>query len=123
MLTSEVTEKDAKTYEYDNAGNLIKMSDGKAIILLNSTNSEITVQDDHATTMTYDAESRVLSKTVDGIGTDTYIYDIHAGDGIVKEITENSDGYTVERTYDKAGSQPYMQTEQRKNTHMTQPQG
>ena len=105
-LTSESAGGDIKVYEYDDAGNLISMTDNKISAEGEAGGISETAENKatgNTTTMTYDAEGRVSCNTVDGIGTATYIYDINAGDGKLKEITENSDGYTVERTYDKAG--------------------
>ncbi|MDE7300274.1 MAG: InlB B-repeat-containing protein, partial [Lachnospiraceae bacterium] len=109
-LISEQAGNDWKRYTYDISGNLLTAEDGRTEAgeaAGNRTGSSaadaITTDDVETTSRTYDAEGRVLTKTVSGIGTVIYQYDILSGGGRVSERSVAPDGSVTETTYDEAG--------------------
>lgn len=87
-LVSESTGGSSNTYTYDNNGNQLTMEDSTGI-----------------TTRTYDEMNRALTKTVPGMGTSTYEYDIITGvpEGFTAEKTTDPKGNITQKTYDKTG--------------------
>jgi RHS repeat-associated protein len=79
---------DIVTYTYDAAGNELTMTDSAGV-----------------TTRTYDRWGRVLTKTVPGMGTTSFTYDLVAGltSGYVAEQSAYPDGSSVTKAYDKCG--------------------
>lgn len=73
-------------YTYDNNGNQLTLTDGTG-----------------TTERTYDAENRVLTKTVPGIGTITYQYDILGSDGGYSEKSTDPKNNVTDKIYDKVG--------------------
>ena len=121
-LVSEQAGNDWKRYTYDISGNLLTAENGKAAagaawsgtgssaagaIAENDVERADSVyaalDEVEATARTYDAEGRVLTKTVSGIGTVSYQYDIPAGGGRVSERSVAPDGSMTETTYDEVG--------------------
>jgi len=76
------------TYTYDANGNMLTMTDGEGTTL-----------------RTYDELGRALTKTVPGIGTVSYTYDIRTGaeEGRHQEKTTDPKGNITIKEYDKAG--------------------
>ncbi|GEM_PF-6751925 len=74
-------------YTYDANGNMLTMTDGEGTTL-----------------RTYDELGRVLTKTVPGIGTVSYTYDIRTGaeEGSYRERTMDPKGNITIKEYDKA---------------------
>ncbi|KUO70373.1 MAG: hypothetical protein APF77_03395, partial [Clostridia bacterium BRH_c25] len=85
-LTSKEIGPEEISYTYDNNGNQLTMTD--------STGS---------TERTYDEENRVLTKTVPGIGTISYQYDILEAAGCYSEISEDPKNNVTEKVFDKTG--------------------
>ncbi|MPM27795.1 hypothetical protein SDC9_74309 [bioreactor metagenome] len=56
-------------------------------------------------TRVYDEQNRVISKTVSGVGTSTYLYDVTAGipANCTGEVTTDAKGNIATRVYDRAG--------------------
>ena len=124
-LKSEQAGNDWKRYTYNVLGELLAAESGgagSAISTVFSTqntadNAEILIpgaklvngstealpEETEVIRRTYDAEGRVLTKTVSGIGTAYYQYDIPAGDGRVCERSIAPDGRVTETVYDEAG--------------------
>lgn len=94
------------TYVYDVHGRLISQSVGSITITYtydNNGNQLMMTDNTGTTTRTYDALNRVISKTVPGIGTSYYAYDITSGmsSGCTAVTTTDPKGNVVTKIYDK----------------------
>ena len=86
-LTEEAGDE-TTSYTYDAVGNQLTV-----------TNASDTV------TRVYDEQNRVISKTVSGVGTSTYLYDVTTGVPAycTGEVTTDAKGNVSTRVYDRAG--------------------
>lgn len=92
-LLSQAVDDITISYTYDNNGNPLTMTDSTGI-----------------TTRTYDQLNRVITKTVPGIGTTAYLYDIIEGveEGHTAEKTTDPKGNQTDKVYDRAGRLKYV---------------
>jgi len=93
-------------FSYDVHGRLLSKEIGSAKIpyTYDNNGNQLTITDSTGTTArTYDAENRVLTKTVPDIGTITYQYDILEADGCYSEISEDPKNNVTKKIYDKVG--------------------
>ena len=86
-LTEENAGGEKQSYTYDENGNMLTMTDASG-----------------TTARTFDALNRNTKKTVPGIGTSNYAYDLKTGTaGEYMEQTTDPKGNVTARTYDKEG--------------------
>jgi len=96
------------TYIYDIHGRLINKKTGQAQISYSydGNGNQLAITDSTGTIIrTYDGENRVLTKTVSGIGTISYKYDITSGveEGECAEKSTDPQNNILTKIYDKAG--------------------
>ena len=115
-LITEQADSDQKQYTYDILGNVLTTTDST---LRNTKPTAAVWENSTTTTRSYDAEDRVLTKEVSGIGTVSYEYDLFLGNGSLGERSVAPDGSTTETRYDAAGRIASILTDGTEIVHYT----
>ncbi len=99
-LLKQSTEESSISYTYDNLGNQLTITDSTGI-----------------TTRTYDELGRTVTKTVPGIGTNKYRYDMNPTDGKYFEVTTDVKGNITTKTYNSNDRLVKVSTETQTTTY------